>query len=117
MTNGDKIRKMDNKNLAKLIESFFRCERCPAVVCCKNNIDLSCFESMLKWLDEGDDETIYHIECKNKDTDEMVLSFDVKEKNCVIKDRVTPGGGSTIIETEGNFNRTLGSKIPHYPFF
>lgn len=104
MKNNDRIKRMNDKDLVNLIQSFQNCNKCPAAEYCLST-DTTCSDIILKWLNE--DEVIYHIECKDKNTDEVVISFDVKKENLKVKE----SGKNIIFETQFGFNRVVNKAI------
>jgi hypothetical protein len=109
MKNNDKVKRMNNKDLTDLIRSFQNCNTCPAAEDCLNS-DLNCPDIIYKWLNK--DETIYHIECKNKDTDEVVTSFDVKKENLKVKESER----SFTLEAQFGFNKIVNKPLCSFKF-
>lgn len=81
MTNGDKFRKMSNEKLAKVLgamaEDMDDCVNC--VIVTQNGVceGDDCKSCMKRWLDE--DDTIYHVVVKNKETDEIIMKYDERK--------------------------------------
>lgn len=49
-TNADRIRHMSNDELAAFMDDCSDCERCYVYVFCHKNMDLTCKEVWLSWL-------------------------------------------------------------------
>lgn len=109
MKNNDKIKRMNSKDLTDLIRSFRSCNTCPAAEDCLSS-DLICSEVIDKWLNK--DETIYHIECKDKETNEVVMSFDVKKENLKVKEDER----SFTLEAQFGFNKIVNKPLCSFKF-
>lgn len=104
MKNNDRIKRMDDKDLVDLIRSFQNCNKCPIAAYCLST-STTCSDSIYKWLNE--DEVIYHIECKDKNTDKVVISFDVKKENLKVKEKEE----NITLEAQFGFNRVVNKAI------
>ena len=59
MTNGEKLRAMNDEQLGVWLSHYINCGSCPAYKGCKTGMD--CIEHFIKWLGEEDEELPWHI--------------------------------------------------------
>lgn len=53
-TNRERLAKMTDKELAKLLQETTSCERCSGL--CRHNSYIACFRGFIKWLNQESEE-------------------------------------------------------------